>query len=553
MLFAYEQCKDSYPAAHTLSGTPADNQLIIPDQGIAYIVRLQVEHLIQKHGLKANTLSRILNDNQVGVDGKPGGRFIKDIVGKASSNAFMDERPNKRMKDLEGNSIDIPHSQDGEDVLYAFFRKMTLTRNGLWSDQLGVCNVIGLRRKVDQRTATQFNDILAQCWTEQENGQVVKRVKLNIATTEPGNLKVRRQLIPQTMTLVPGYHQNRQPAGRTHNALKQSQNLGGLVWSPGDTTMNFHQGKNHFTYKREWLTRHGFDAFIKTGVPNGPMDEKALLDLNHALSEIYLILSKYGNSKRSSYNQLKRMAESNPIEMSPIENGKVTLKQSIGARKAKRTIDLEAAKKWMLDFWFARKKENRLNIIKIVEATSDFDSGDIDRWDKMKKDDIATHITHDHVRSVIAFQTKFVANLNDGGVDGKAGNGFLEFLDGIYQTAQEAKEDFEAIEKWFEVLDRFPIKRPKTFKSVLKSFNINTPVNRRNVRKLTQYDQFKDVGMIENTTVGKSSAGCQVIYDTEVFYEFWTRLLRLAAKSGQTRWYYTLIDITGMRESDVMV
>ena len=81
---------------------------------------------------------------------------------------------------------------------------------------------------------------------------------------------------------------------------------------------------------------------------------------------------------------------------------------------------------------------------------------------------------------------------------------------------------------------------------------INTDQNRENVKLHTRYNDVIEANVIENATVGLYSAGCQVIYDTEVFYEFWNKLLQRAKSSGQRRWYYTLIDATGWKKTDVV-
>ena len=68
----------------------------------------------------------------------------------------------------------------------------------------------------------------------------------------------------------------------------------------------------------------------------------------------------------------------------------------------------------------------------------------------------------------------------------------------------------------------------------------------------TAYDAVDDIPHIEHLTVGRSSEGCQVIYDTEVFYTFWTKLLQRSVVVGQCRWYYTLIETTRFKKSSIV-
>ena len=46
--FAYRKNKDSYEVPTNLTGTNADDALIIPDQGVLYLVRLQLANIIKK-------------------------------------------------------------------------------------------------------------------------------------------------------------------------------------------------------------------------------------------------------------------------------------------------------------------------------------------------------------------------------------------------------------------------------------------------------------------------------------------------------------------------
>ena len=72
------------------------------------------------------------------------------------------------------------------------------------------------------------------------------------------------------------------------------------------------------------------------------------------------------------------------------------------------------------------------------------------------------------------------------------------------------------------------------------------------MRNNTKFDEMKKVNLIANVLVKGYSAGCQVIYDTETFYDFWLKLLKRADQTGQRKWYYTLIDATNWKKTDVI-
>ena len=125
-------------------------------------------------------------------------------------------------------------------------------------------------------------------------------------------------------------------------------------------------------------------------------------------------------------------------------------------------------------------------------------------------------------------------------------------ISGIRQKISDAIQDKARMDELLVQLDDMPLK--KSIKNVFKnSMIIRTFSNRRNVRDKTKHIASKDLNVVDNVVVGNYSAGCQVFYDTEVFYTFWTKLLQRAEKSGQRRWYYTLIDATNFKKSDVIL
>ncbi|MEM9921276.1 MAG: hypothetical protein AAF990_24460 [Bacteroidota bacterium] len=543
MKATYERCADIYTPSTKLSGTNSDDLLLIPDQGIAYVIELQLKHALKTQGSLDNILSS--------VDARPGENFLDKILKKGKHLGFLNEVSNKSVKRLEDNSkIEIPNSHDDEKLIYHFCRDIVRARHGAWSDLPGVCNIVGFRRIMDTNQVTHFNDTIAVCWLE-SNGK--ERIELNIATTEPGNKSANNQLAPQTLTLLPGYHINRQPAGRTHAGLKHMKD-GSFTWVPGDTTMNFHQGKNNFKYPRNnWLTIHGFTGELKTGVPKAGMDAKDVLNLNLLLSELYLIFSKYGNDEsRSCYTNLKNWAAAAPITKESSGNGKVVLAQKIGSKVHRKTIDLQKAKTWMLNTWYRKREKNRQKILDILHAITDYSDDKIASWQKVPKEVIEPFIKLEHIEKVVDIQAMHVADIRDKRLDGLGGDGFVEMLRGIYQPITHASAHKARVDELLEKLNEFPLKNVSGLQSKLKRLSINTIVDRRGVLMNTAYDAVDDIPHIEHLTVGRSSEGCQVIYDTEVFYTFWTKLLQRSVVVGQCRWYYTLIETTRFKKSSIV-
>ncbi len=546
MHFVYKKNKDQYTSPTQLKGIIEDDVLIIPNKGIQYIIQLQLANQLKKKPLKNSSLNSILKP----IDGKPGLKFINGIIGKKRS-VFFNESTNKSFVDIfSNNKITIPSVKDSQDKLYSFFRSIVHARNGLWSDNQGVVNVVGLRRVMDKMSKTRYNDGIVACWKD-KNGQA--HVELNIATTEPGNRFSRRQLVPQTMTMLAGYHNLRQPAGRTRNAMKQSANAGSVTWCKGDTTMNFHQGGNKLGFpSNTWLANYGLDSSVQTGFPNRRLNESEIFKLNKLLSNIYLWLSKYGADKSMApYQYCKKLADSKPMRIEKINNGKVTVTQT--GKNQKKIVDVLEVKKWMVNYWYHKRlrPENRMKIFTIIQRISGFNKKQIERLEKMNKTQILSEIKDEFIVDIIKKQIEYFPNLSD--IDGKAGPTFYKVIEGIRPSIAQAKKDFPKLEKLINQLNELPLRNVPSLQSKLKKgLKINTDLNRANVKNHTRYDEVLEVNIIANATVGLYSAGCQVIYDTEVFYDFWCKLLDRAQKSGQRRWYYTLIDATGWKKSDVL-
>lgn len=548
MRMVYEMSGDAYSSPTNLTGTSGDHSLIIPAKGIGHVIRLQVRKAIEDRTPEDANLDLLLRR----VDGLPGNGFATKILKARSLADFLSEWGNKSMKKLDdGSPIKVPVLGDSPAMLYDFFREIVRSRNGLWSDEPGISNIVGLRRTVDKMNQTGYNDTLAVCFTEEdENGTIQKRVEINIASTEPGNRVLDRQLVPQTMLLLPGFHNIRQPAGRTSNALKQERNKGSLTWCEGDTTMNFHQGANNFSYpgatsnaRNLWLMKYGVDGNLQRGIPKSGWDERTLLDFNLLLSEVFLILSKYGGDGTSAPQQnLEKLAKKSTATVKGTSGGSIKIEMGSGAGAVSKTIQTLAAKTWAVNYWFDRKtKEERHKFTSILQKLEVFDGTTIDNWERIRKEDIIASLTDEHILKVVNTQIEYLDDIAK--IDGLPGQTFVELIAGIYPSLLQAKKDKTTLDNLLKNLEGFTLKNVADLQKTLKtSLFIKTENNRRRLYNNTKYDTRLKLDVVENATVGPYSQGCQIIFDTEVFYKFWHKLLFRASQSGQVRWYYTLID-----------
>lgn len=571
--FAYKNNNDKYLLPNQLTGTESDNLIIIPDQAIIYVIQTQLKQSIKTWGLSQPNLSKILRE----VDGLPGNSFITKIMEAESKAIFFDESGNESQCTIEDDmNIDVPGLKADSETLYQFFRDMVRCRNGLWSDISGVVNIVGFRRKIDVANKTGYNDTIATCWLEADNSGILKpHVEVTIASTEPGNRDNSRQLVPQTMTLVPGYHHLRQPGGRTRNAVKMGKKNGALVWERDrvngravekekDTTMNFHQGNNNFRYpgpsrpssiRKSWLSKHGIRGLIQHGFPTGGFSQQALHDLNLTLSEVYLILSRYGwDGKTPCYQNLLKMTKVFPVSNDGLANGKINISRTTNdGQELGKPIDIQKAKNWFVNFWYKRRNNTveRAKCAAILKKLKALDDTKAATWHELDKTGLLAVLTDTHINEIVNTQIQYATDWTT--IDGLAGPSFYRFANGIRQTVAAAQTDKARLAELFEQLNDFPLLDiPGLIQKFQHHFYIKTDRNRESVLISTQELPEFEADIIKNGTVGDYSLGCQIIYDTEVFYTFWTKLLKRAQAVGQLRWYYTLIDATELKRSDLI-
>jgi hypothetical protein len=301
----------NYTIPSDLSGTTDDNDKIIPDDGILAIVEAQVSDNINGDDITNDNYESFMN----GVDGLPGTLFA-GIMGEESLNSIRDEGDNNSMTDSEGNDIEIPDfSSADEETLYDFFKAITIARNGLWSENENIVNLTGLRRALEtseeEDHEVQWNDTMAASWiSNDEEGNEIKQCKTYVATTEPGDRDSARMITPQTMTVLLGLHQSRQPGGRTKNfAIRGSDEDNNVYDFDNETWMagiNLHPGGMDGYIGGMEVTSDELDGFSGE---SGAMSDNDFND-NVKLIEIFHILSKYGKDKeKSAYDYLKEEKE----------------------------------------------------------------------------------------------------------------------------------------------------------------------------------------------------------------------------------------------------
>ena len=296
---------------------PVSLNLIIPDEGILAIVKVQLQNAIDSNSGEITTenIATIMS----AIDGLPGSSFAT-IMGEASQNTLRDEGDNTNMQKADGTDIEIPDfGSDSEETLYDFMRDITLARNGLWNDEDNIVNLTGLRRELEISEAedhqVQWNDTMAASWIETDaEGNEVKHCRHYTATTEPGNRDANRMMTPQTITVLLGLHKGRQPEGRTVSPLIKGSDNDNNVYDfdiDNSAGMNFHPGGiRGYNLSQGGNNLKGGMVLINNALSDisggfGATGEQQI-DNHLDLGELFFILSKYGiDRSKSSYNHLK--------------------------------------------------------------------------------------------------------------------------------------------------------------------------------------------------------------------------------------------------------
>lgn len=298
-----------YQVPTDLAGQDTDNDQIIPDEIVMGIVLLQAARGIS-------------------IDGQAGGGFIKGVMGKyghLSSEAAMirfmkEEEENDSWVDAAGKRHALPDfSTASEAVLYDFFAGLVAARNGLWSTRHRVTNIVSLRRELDPSNSTDYNDTLALCWQEQGEAQATKHCQIFVGTTEPGERRTQRQLVPQTCLSTLGLHKGRQPGGRISHILVESGEAAGrkLSFETTDCSgFNFHPGG----FNRNNRGGMALENEQLKGIPGegGAMNDRDFR-IHHLLSEIFYLLGKWGANRQQAAFKFLMASRNSPEGSQDIE------------------------------------------------------------------------------------------------------------------------------------------------------------------------------------------------------------------------------------------
>ena len=258
------------------------------------------------------------------VTGIPNGSFIKNVMGEFSKqkdktaelNFMNKETSNTSMADEDGKTIAIPNFQSADEAtLYDFFRDITLARNGLWSDESQITNIVSLRRELDSASSTDWNDTLAVAWTEGTGANAVKHCNTYIGSTEAGNNKKNRHIQPQTALTLLGEHVGRQSGGRNSHLLVQGANKGDLSFDANDGNgFNFHPGGMSGSRGGIGVTNYALSSVPGAG---GAMNDYEF-KVQHLLSEIFYVLGNWGKDrKKSAYTYLSEANKACLLYTSP--------------------------------------------------------------------------------------------------------------------------------------------------------------------------------------------------------------------------------------------
>jgi len=513
----------TYKVPTNLAGTTQDNQLIMPDAGMLSIVRMQLEHALTEAKAGFTEYSEILGK----VDAEPGNYFATKIMCEPSKNDLLNEEDNHTMKDEQGQKIQVPKMNASPAVLYKNLRALVLARNGLWSDKQNVTNLVGLRRKLAE-DITKYDDSLIVCWVDEQG---TKHAKVYAATTEPGEISNHRQMTAQTLTMEPGYHDTRQPAGRTSKFLVRNKNNSEVLKFAKDDTdgFNFHDGGND---------RVSIEGVYEKGLSH---KRYAKTENDFAVNLLYVqafkILSRWGkNQDKKAYDYLKDMKEAEPYKFQELKDGKASLKKDSEKKATTKEI---APMKTYIAHKYSKDEAGKENFVRIIQSV---DSGfqKPKNLATLKEADLKKLITDEHIKGILKKQANYFADISN--IDGKPGTSYLDILDGktdkLTKLKALAKKDFPEIEAIFKKLkDTYKVNDSRI--KYLKNLKPGTHQERKYYNQAgINTDQSTKI----NQDVAGWSDGCQVVFGPEKFYEFWSDVTDKATDTKQRRWYYTLID-----------
>jgi hypothetical protein len=506
----------NYQVSTNLKGTAADDVLIIPDKIAMGIVLLQAHRGIT-------------------IDGAPGADFIRKVMGLHQNivnaahcrSAFMDESNNATVNTPDGKLILMPDFTADETLVYDFLRQITLARNGLWSDRAQIVNITALRLE-HGAVDIQWDDTISICWLDSEGN---KKAKVYTATTEPGNRKIFKTLLPQTIIFIPGYHQGKLPAMRGHRLVVFDPTIKfphRLLYTTNDARgLNLHPGGTTGSMKN----------LVKYIFPVGAQNEvefKAVL----VLMEIFEILSRWGlHATKPAWEVLSGWAATKALRTGPVQNGVVPVFQD-ETTQAVKFINIASARTWLAKKWSL----NRALLLKILRSVDLYFVPPTD-FNALNNKGLELLISDKHIEGIVRRQCDFFFDLK--AIDGLAGNTYLSLLNAEIPRdgalAQLANRDFARMSALLQQFNNtHPVLTPARREYVKK---IRTQTLQERAKLLDAQAAVLEVtGQPVEENVGTWSILCQVVFGPEMFYEMMRYTVGNALQTGQRRWYYTLID-----------
>ncbi len=510
----------TYKVPTNLSGTEQDNKLIMPDAGMFSIVRLQLDHALTNAKAGFSEYSEVLDSITEKI---PEPDFITQIMCEPSQNDLMNEEDNDQMKNERGQQIPIPQMNASPDVLYKNLRALVQARNGLWSDKANVTNIVGIRRKLS-KNETEYDDSLIACWVD---AQGTKYAKAYSATTEPGEINNHRQMTAQTLTVIPGYHFGRQPAGRTSKFLARNAGNSKTLKFVDDPGFNFHHGGERFEGKK----KNGL-----TSERQSKTDQQVAINLLYV--QAFTILSRWGKKQNvNAYDYLEEMKDIELYKFQEMKDGKVDMKRDSDKEAVSREVE---SLKTHLAGKYAAEGANRDDFVRIIQSV-DSEFKKPEKLAELKAADLKKLITDEHIKGILKKQMNYFAEAKD--IDGKPGPSYLDILDGktdqLTKLKSNAQKDYTTLEAVFKKLqDTYSVKDASI--NYMKQLKPGTQNERESYDKKTGTNTDHSTKIERNVSVW--SEGCQVVFGAEKFYEFWTHVTDKATTTKQKRWYYTLID-----------
>lgn len=546
---------ETYTRPTNLKGTAEDDDiLIIPDEAIEAIIYEQAKYAIETK--YADDPDGKIDDILKYVDGKPKKGFAEDVLGTTYED-LLKEDDNSSME-YDGKSFKMPNLKTvNEGDLYDFLRSLTLSRNGLWSDESEITNFVSIRRDIET-VKSKYNDTLFLAW---KDGGTKKALQY-LGSTEPGKLK-EGQLEAQTATMVLGIHKGLKskketPAGRTRNAYRKSQSSSSLYFKSGDTSMNVHYGHPDMV-----STPKDYGLSLNKEGKKYPKDS---LDAFIIIVNSLKILAKWGagkTSKITSYKNLENHTKSfsvsnvigetdatKKIEITSDNDNKVVKKLLY----SKYTTFISS--KYGVTNNKTKDTTSKKNLIKLIMNYHNRANDDTQESTYTSKDlkDILKDAKDEKVfKSVIETQLEYELDLSN--VDACPGNGTIKKIDLTITEKEEKKKEFEDAKKdanndWDELKKLFSewdsntilSKQNEGSISLKEHFKTKVKFNKEDYKESSLIDVDDKGGVGINKDVSGWSQGCQIILGGEYFYTFLSNVIQFLPNSNQERWYYTLVD-----------